>query len=44
MKEAEATGVSIRDLALKKRLLTKKEIDSALSPSRLTSPDLPLKK
>jgi aspartate ammonia-lyase len=44
VEEAEAKGVSIRQLALRKKLLSKKELDEALSPSRLTRPDLPLKK
>lgn len=43
VKEAVKNNVSIRNLALKKKLLTKKELDSVLDPLRLTRPNLPLK-
>ena len=44
VKEAEQRGISIRALALEKRLLPKRELDRTFSPSRLTKPNLPLKK
>ena len=43
VKEAEKRRMSIRDLALEKKLLSKKELDTILNPSRLTKPDLPLR-
>jgi len=44
VKESIKRHISIRNLVLEKKLMSKKELDSALSSSKLTKPDLPLKK
>jgi aspartate ammonia-lyase len=44
VKEAVKKNISIRNLVLQKKLLTKKQLDDALNPSKLTKPNLPLKK
>lgn len=44
VEEAEKKDIGIIELALRKKLLTKKELDRILDPSRLTKPDLPFRK
>jgi len=44
VKEAEKRNKRIKDLVLQKRLLTKRELEAALDPKKLTKPNLPLKK
>lgn len=44
VKESIKRHISIRNLVLEKKLLSKKELDDVLKPSKLTKPDLPLKK
>ncbi|MDE1865017.1 MAG: aspartate ammonia-lyase [Candidatus Micrarchaeota archaeon] len=44
VKEAERNGMSIRELVIREKLLSKKELDEALSQSRLTKPDLPIER
>jgi fumarate hydratase class II len=43
VKESIKRHVSIKNLVLEKKLMSKKELDGALSPSRLTKPDLPIR-
>ncbi len=44
VKESLKTGKTIKELVLKKKLLSKKELDKILDPSTLTSPNLKRKK
>ncbi len=44
VKEAEKKNISVRNLVLERKLLSKKELDDAFNPSKLTKPNLPLKK
>lgn len=44
VKEAEKRNVSVRNLVLEKKLISKRELDNIFSPSKLTKPNLPLKK
>ncbi|MDE1822700.1 MAG: aspartate ammonia-lyase [Candidatus Micrarchaeota archaeon] len=44
VKEADRREIGIRELVLEKRLMDRKELDRILDPSRLTSPNLPLRK
>ena len=44
VKEAEKKGVGVRELAMKKGLFTKKELDRILDPKKLTKPNLPIKR
>ncbi len=40
-KEAAATGKTLRDLILEKKLMTEKELARALDPKRITEPHDP---
>jgi aspartate ammonia-lyase len=44
VKEAIKRHTSVRELVLEKKLLTNAELDDILKPSKLTKPDLPLKR
>lgn len=42
VKDAERMGIGVRELALRKRLFTKRELDKILDPKKLTKPNLPI--
>ncbi len=44
VKEALEKGISVRDLAIKKKLLSKEKVEKILDPQKLTSPNLPIEK
>lgn len=43
VKEAVKKDITVRNLVLEKKLMSKKELDEILSPTKLTKPNLPLK-
>jgi aspartate ammonia-lyase len=43
VKESERRKISIKELIIEKKILTKRELESVFSPSKLTKPNLPIK-